>query len=100
MLSPQVAGYLPLVITHIAAGGTAILAGYAAVAVRKGERLHRAYGNAFALAMLVMAGMAVYLAIIFQGVMPGQKGNIVGVMFVIYLMSTGWMSAKQKDVVS
>lgn len=99
MLSPQVAGYLPLVITHIAAGSTAILAGYAAVAVRKGERLHRAFGNAFALAMLIMAGMALYLAIVFQGVLPGQKGNIIAAILAAYLVTTGWMAAKQKDAV-
>ncbi len=97
MLSPQVAGYVPLVITHIAAGGTAILAGYAAVSVRKGERLHRAFGNAFALAMLIMAGMAFYLAIVFQGVLPGQKGNIIAAILATYLVTTGWMAAKQKD---
>jgi uncharacterized membrane protein len=99
MLSPQVAGYMPLVITHIAAGGTAIVSGYAAVAVRKGERLHRAFGNAFALAMLIMAGMAVYLAIVFQGVLPGQIGNIVGGSLAIYLVITGWIAAKQRDAV-
>ena len=95
MLSPQVAVQMPLVLTHIAAGSTAILAGYAAVAVRKGERVHRLFGNVFALAMLIMAGMAVYLAIWFQGVLPGQKGNIIAGTFATYLVTTGWMAAKQ-----
>jgi hypothetical protein len=97
MLSPEAARYMPLVITHIAAGSTAILAGYAAVTVRKGARLHRVFGNTFALAMLIMAGMAIYLTIIFQGVLPGRKGNVIIGILAVYLVTTGWMAAKQRE---
>jgi hypothetical protein len=97
MFVPQDAGYIPQVVIHVAAGGTAILTGYAAVSVRKGERLHRAFGNAFAGAMLIMAGVGVYLALSLRGLLPGQMGNVAGGILAAYLVSTGWMAAKRSD---
>jgi hypothetical protein len=97
MLAPQVAGYLPQVITHIAAGGVAILSGYAAVSVRKGDRLHRRLGTVFAVAMVVLAVMAVYLAISLVGMLPGQKANIAAGTLAAYLVATGWIAARRKD---
>lgn len=93
---PVVKPYLPLIITHISAGGIGILTGYAAVSVRKGERLHRAFGTVFVGAMLIMATMATYLAFTFQHVLPGQKGNIAAGIFALYLVTTGWLAARRK----
>jgi uncharacterized membrane protein len=97
MLAPQVAGYVPQVITHIAAGGVAILSGYVAVTVRKGEKLHRRFGTIFAVAMLVMAGMAVYLASSLVGILHGQKANIAAGILAAYLVATGWAAARRRD---
>jgi hypothetical protein len=97
MLAPQVAGYIPQVLTHIAAGSIAILAGYAAVSVRKGETLHRRLGTVFVIAMLILAGMAIYLAISLQGMLPGQKANVAAGMLAIYLVATAWLAARRKD---
>ena len=53
----------PLLIAHISAGSLGIFSGYAAVSVRKGERLHRAFGTVFFLSMLTVSVLAVYLAL-------------------------------------
>jgi hypothetical protein len=97
MLAPQVASYVPQVITHITAGCIGILTGYVTVSVRKGETLHRAFGTAFTVAMLVAAGMAVYLAISLQGMLPGQKANVAAGILALYLVATAWMAARRKD---
>jgi uncharacterized membrane protein len=44
-----------LLIAHVVMGGLGLISGAAALSVRKGERLHRAFGTVFFLAMLVMA---------------------------------------------
>jgi uncharacterized membrane protein len=93
---PPVIPYLPLVITHITAGSIAIIAGYMAVSVRKGERLHRAVGTVFVLAMLVMASVATYLAISLLGQLPGQTANIAAGTLVAYLVGTAWVAARRK----
>ena len=89
--------YLPLIIVHIAGGVIGILTGYTAVLVKKGEPLHRAVGKVFAIAMVIMAGMATYLAINFLDVLPGQMGNVAAGALVPYLVATAWMAARRKD---
>jgi uncharacterized membrane protein len=49
---------LPLLILHILAGSIGLLTGTAAMAVRKGGKLHRASGNVFTVAMLTLATSA------------------------------------------
>ena len=94
---PPVIPYLPLVIVHITAGVIAIISGYLTVTVKKGERLHRASGTVFALAMLMMAAMATYLAINLRGQLPGQTSNIAIGLMVPYLVATAWVAARRKD---
>ena len=74
----------PLAI-HIAGGGTAILTGAVALAARKGGRLHRAAGQFFTAAMLVMATAATLLAFQLQ-----DWPNLPGGLFAFYLVLTGW----------
>ena len=69
---PPTHPYLPLIYVHIAAGMVAIIAGYVAIAVRKGGRAHRAFGVVFVLAMMVLASVATYLAASLLGKLPGQ----------------------------
>lgn len=94
---PAVTPYLPLIIVHITAGVIAIIAGYVAVTAKKGERLHRTAGIVFVLAMLVLAGMATYLAIALLGALPGQMGNITAGVLVPYLVGTAWMTVRRKE---
>jgi len=78
-----------LLILHVAAGCAAILAGAAALSVRKGERLHRKAGTAFFVAMLVMAAFATVLSVL------RQPGTILGGIFVVYLVATAWATVKR-----
>ena len=71
--------------------------GYAAVSVRKGERLHRLFGTIFVGAMLIMASMATYLAISLRGVLHGQTANIAAGTLAFYLVSTAYMTVKRRE---
>lgn len=88
--------YLAELSVHIGAGTIATAAGYAAVSVRKGARLHRVFGTIFVLSMLIMAMMAIYLAASLAGTSPRQHANIVIGIFVLYLLATSWMTVKRK----
>ena len=72
---------LPLLIVHILAGSIGLLTGTVAMAVRKGGNLHRASGNVFTVAMLILAASAFCLAIL-----KSQEGNIVGSVGTFYLI--------------
>lgn len=75
---------------HIAAGAVAILAGYAALALRKGARPHRVAGDVFCVAMLVMAGFATAL-----GVAAAQWGNVMAGAFAAYLVGSAWLVVRR-----
>src|SRR5262249_39569872 len=81
----------PALVLHVGAGCLAILAGAAALGVRKGERLHRASGKAFVVAMLVMGTFATYLSIV------RQPGTIAGGILAGYMVATAWMTARRKE---
>ena len=81
----------PLMIVHIAAGSLGILSGAAALAVRKGERLHRGFGTVFFAAMLVMAATGAGLAVL----QPHAPTVIVGVL-TFYFVATAWAAARRK----
>jgi uncharacterized membrane protein len=79
-------------IIHIGAGGIGILSGYMAITVRKGERLHRVFGTVFFLAMLTMAAMASFMAVLIP-----QRGNALGGLFAMYLVATAWTTVRRKE---
>lgn len=81
----------PLMIVHIAAGSLGILSGAAALAVRKGQRLHRGFGTVFFAAMLVMAATGAGLA----ALQPHTPTVIVGVL-TFYFVATAWAAARRK----
>ena len=68
---------------HIAGGSVAIVAGYAALAVRKGARPHRIAGNVFLASMLVMGVLAAVLGLPFGG------------LFTCYLVVTAWAAVRR-----
>lgn len=81
----------PALILHVSAGCLAILAGAGAVSVRKGERLHRRFGVAFVVAMVVMGTFATYLSIL------RQPGTIPGGVLAGYLVVTAWMIVRRPE---
>jgi uncharacterized membrane protein len=84
---------LPLLILHIVAGTVGLLAGTFAMSVRKGGRLHRAFGNIFTVAMLTLASSALCLAI-----MKSQHGNIVGSIITFYMITTAWLAGRRRGI--
>jgi uncharacterized membrane protein len=78
---------------HIGGGAIGLIAGTIAIFAPKGERIHRAAGNVFFGAMVVMALFSIYLAI----VMPDQKVNIFIGSFTLYLVSTGWVTVQRGE---
>jgi len=90
----------PLLIIHISAGCLAILSGYAAVFVRKGERQHRVFGTVFFLSVLTVSTLAVYLALFVppthSGSAPPSASVSVGIL-TFYLAATGWMTIKRRE---
>jgi hypothetical protein len=80
----------PVLFAHIAAGTIAIVAGYAALAVRKGGDTHRIAGDAFVASMLIMALFAAVL-----GLSKGETGNAVAGAFTGYLVLSGWGAVRR-----
>ena len=82
----------PLIPIHVAAGTLALLAGPAALALRKGSPLHAKAGTAFLGSMLVMAGTGSVIAL----TMPERGTATIGLL-TCYLVATSWMSARRRD---
>jgi hypothetical protein len=80
-------------VLHITGGTIALFSGVTAAFATKGGPLHRAAGNVFFVSMLVMATFAIYLGI----VMPGQLGNAFGGLFVLYLVTTAWLTVRRPE---
>jgi uncharacterized membrane protein len=77
---------------HIAAGGLALLAGAAALTVRKGGRLHGRAGTIFFAAMLAMAGTGSVMA-----ALKPERGTAVIGLFTCYLVATSWLTARRRN---
>lgn len=77
-------------VLHIGGGGLGLVSGAVAIAVRKGERLHRAAGTVFFVSMLTMSGIAGPVA-----VMMGDRVNIVAAVLTFYLVLTAWMAVRR-----
>lgn len=82
----------PALIVHVAAGLVGLCSGAVALTVRKGERLHRLFGNIFVVSMLTMAAMALFLAVTIP-----DWANAPGAMFAFYLVGTGWFAIRRKQ---
>ncbi|HBB88023.1 MAG TPA: hypothetical protein DC047_10445, partial [Blastocatellia bacterium] len=70
---------------HICGGVVGLLSGIAAMSFRKGSSRHRVAGNVFFFAMLTMASTAAYL------------GNLFGGASALYLVTTGWLTARRRE---
>jgi uncharacterized membrane protein len=81
----------PDVIFHALAGVTGILSGAVALFTRKGGRVHRTAGTVFFISMMTAAATAIYLAWTIN-----NPGFMVGGVLIIYLLATGWMTARRR----
>ena len=77
---------------HIAAGIVALLAGTAAVAARKGGRVHARAGTWFFAAMMTL-GVTAGILEPFREV----PGSPVAGLFVCYFVATSWVTARRRD---
>jgi len=76
---------------HITAGLLALLAGAIALSATKGSPLHRKSGMAFVLSMLVMAGVAVFMAAFLRP----NRVNVVAGTLTLYLVCTGLLAVRR-----
>jgi uncharacterized membrane protein len=83
--------YTPMLIVHIAGGILAVLAGFTALVVRKGSRLHRRTGDVFVIAMLFMAAAGAYIAL-----RKSQSFNVFAGTLTFYLVSTAALVVMRK----
>lgn len=92
MTLPEISPIAAALILHIGGGSVSILAGAVALAAPKGRPVHRAAGTLFVLAMLVMAGFAVVVAL------DRQQGlNAVAGVFTLYLVATAWLTVRRPE---
>jgi len=73
---------------HVAAGTTALAAGYIAIAARKGGTWHRRSGTVFVYAIIAMGLAAVGIAV-YEG-----KEDVAGGALTAYLVFTAWTTVK------
>jgi len=83
---------LPLLFLHIAGGMVGLLSGTVAMVYRKGSRGHRAAGNVFVVAMLIMGACGSTLAL-----MKHQTNNVFGGLLTVYMISTAWLAGHRRD---
>lgn len=80
---------------HIAGGAIGMVTGVVALASRKGQRVHRMAGSVFFFAMFaayaIGAGVAPFLD-------TGQRPNFVAGIMALYLLVSGAMAARRRDV--
>ena len=82
----------PLLAVHIASGVAAIGAGSFAATVRKGGRWHARSGTVFFAAMLVLGATAALLE-----PLRDPPGSPIAGLFVIYFVTTSWVTARRRD---
>ncbi len=83
---------LALLFLHIAGGMVGLLSGTVAMVYRKGSRGHRAAGNVFVVAMLIMGACGSTLAL-----MKHQTNNVFGGLLTVYMITTAWLAGRRRD---
>ena len=78
---------------HIGAGCISLLSGAAALAFRKGSRLHRVAGRVFVVSMLIMTGIGAAVASFLP--VPERATMLAGVA-TFYLVYTAWAVVRRK----
>jgi hypothetical protein len=81
-----------LLVLHISCAAVALLAGFAAMAFRKGSNWHGATGTVFFVSMIGMTASAAPMAVFLK---PNRL-NVVVSLLTLYLVVTAWRAAKQR----
>lgn len=91
------AGAAAILFLHIAGGSVALIAGAAALALRKGSPRHALAGMIFFGSMLVMAGIGAVVAPFLESPRgdPRWFDSLAGT-FTLYMVATGWMTVRRK----
>lgn len=79
-------------LVHIVGGSIALLAGAAALTVRKGSRWHARAGTTFFASMLVMGSTGAVIA-----ALKPERGTMMIGLFTCYLVITAWTAARRRD---
>ncbi len=82
-----------ILFAHIGGAAVGLVSGAAAMALRKGERLHRAAGTVFFVAMLTMSGIGAAAAPFLP---KEQAPNTLAGVITFYLVATGWATVRRK----
>lgn len=85
--------YPALILIHICGAIVGLLAGFMAMAVRKGSGLHGAAGTVFFVSMLSMSAAGAYMAAFIKP----NDGNLMGGALTFYVVATGWMAGKRRE---
>lgn len=95
------AGAAAILFLHIAGGSIALVAGAAALGLRKGSSRHALAGTIFFGSMLVMAGIGAVVAPFLESPRGGPRwfDSLAG-LFTLYLVATGWMTVRRKAATS
>lgn len=92
MTLPEISLPAAALVLHVGGGAVSLLAGAVALAAPKGRPVHRAAGTLFVLAMMVMAGFAVVVAL-----QRSQGLNAVAGTLTLYLVATAWLTVRRPD---
>src|SRR5437899_11912715 len=82
-----------LMLLHVCSAIVGLLAGFMAMAFRKGSGFHGAAGNVFFVSGLSMSAAGAYMALFIKP----NNGNVMGGVLTFYLVATGWAVAKRRD---
>src|SRR5438132_8235678 len=85
--------YRPLLMLHICGAIVGLLAGFMAMAFRKGSGLHGAAGNVFFVSGLSMSAAGAYIAAFIKP----NNGNVMGGVLTFYLIATAWVAARRRE---
>jgi hypothetical protein len=83
---------LPLLFLHIAGGMVGLLSGTVAMVYRKGSRGHRMSGDVFVVSMMIMGACGSILAL-----MKHQPDNFFGGLVTFYMVTTGWLTGRNRQ---
>src|ERR1700756_3039156 len=83
---------LPLLFLHIAGGMVGLLSGTVAMLYRKGSGGHRLSGDVFVVSMMIMGACGSILAL-----MKHQPDNFFGGLVTVYMVTTGWLTGRNRQ---
>jgi uncharacterized membrane protein len=91
------AGANLILFLHIAGGAVALIAGAVALFAKKGGRTHTLAGLTFCVSMAIMASIGAAASPFLP--VP-ERANVIAGIFTLYLVWTGWVAVRSKQVVA